>query len=277
MAIELNGPERAKLRDAILSAYPSWGDLQIMVSDQLDESLPQISAQANQRHVAFNLIEWARARGRLAELIEGARRSNPDNNQMFVFVQKLGLASTDAKKSILEKVVGQNTTFLDVAAWRAQLTRSEWRVCRVDLDGSGNGTGFLVGPDAVLTNHHVVSSAIDGNRNPNTITCRFDYKLAPAGDVISNGESFQLADDWLIDSLPPSPVDVVPDPKPNNPSDEDSTTPSYASRNVWATNLPVMRNRLNQGGGFRSRRVKLILRVSAWSPFFEVLVELQMQ
>ena len=116
-----------------------------------------------------------------------------------MFVQKLGLASTDAKKSVLEKVVGQNTTFLDVAAWRAQLTRAEWRVCRVDLDGSGNGTGFLVGPDTVLTNHHVVATAIGGNRNPNTITCRFTAAshLAGAPGVVHGGIQATVLDETL--------------------------------------------------------------------------------
>jgi len=219
--LELSGEERGTFREALTDAYPVWNDLRIMVSDQLDQSLPLIAAQGNQRHVAFELIEWARAHGKLATLIEGSRRANPENNKLFLFAQKIGLVSTDAKKSTLEKVVSGNVTFLDVAKWRAELTRTEWRVCRVDLDGKGNGTGFLVGPDTVLTNHHVVADAIVGTRSPRTISCRFDYKLAPQGDVISAGSVFPLADDWLIDSLPHSPVDLLPDPKAHDPSDEE--------------------------------------------------------
>lgn len=48
-------------------------------------------------------------------------------------------------------------------------------VCRIDLESTdglmAKGTGFLVGPDLVLTNYHVVEG-----RPPEEIKCRFDYR-----------------------------------------------------------------------------------------------------
>lgn len=221
MAVDLDARQRKALREALIDAFPSWGDLAIMVSDQLDERLGVVTAQSNDlEQVAFDLIEWVRARGRVGDLVVGARNANPGNPRLFGVASRIGLTASAAPTSVLEKLVGGNTTFLDVARWRTELTRAEWRVCRIDRDGAGCGTGFLVGPDAVLTNYHVVEPAIDGGASPDRYTCRFDYKVSEAGDVISAGEVVPLASDgaWLIDASPYSAVDTVPDPKPGDPA-----------------------------------------------------------
>ena len=222
MALEMTGAQRRDLREALLSAFPSWSDLETMVSDQLNENLAAHAPESGDlQEVTFELIKWANARGRLGELIVGARNSNPDNPTMFKVAQRTSLTSTSEPKSTLEKVVGGNTTFLDVAAWRGALTRAEWKVCRIDSDGRGVGTGFLVGPDAVLTNHHVVERAISGSDPHQSFTCRFDYKLGEAGDVIKGGAIVELAaaeTDWLIDSAPHSAIDIEPDPKSGDPA-----------------------------------------------------------
>jgi hypothetical protein len=221
MALELDGRQRSQMRDALLDGFPTWADLDMMVSDQLGENLAAIAPEsAKLTTVAHELIKWAGARGKLGDVIVGARNANPDNPQLFRVAQRVGLTSTSEPKSTLEKVVGGNTTFLDVAAWRGALTRMEWKVCRIDRDGRGVGTGFLVGPDAVLTNYHVVESAIKGGTPHGRYSCRFDYKMSEAGDVIAAGEVVDLApgdEAWLIASSPYSAVDTVPDPKPGDP------------------------------------------------------------
>ncbi|MHC2394885.1 hypothetical protein ACVMFA_007316 [Bradyrhizobium liaoningense] len=50
----------------------------------------------------------------------------------------------------------------------------ERQVCRVEISGNASGTGFLVGPDAVLTNWHVVEAAKNSGRMDD-VACRFDY------------------------------------------------------------------------------------------------------
>lgn len=47
--------------------------------------------------------------------------------------------------------------------------------CSIVVDGEGNGTGFLIGKDLVLTNYHVVVDAEDELRTPKSIKCRFGY------------------------------------------------------------------------------------------------------
>jgi len=67
---------------------------------------------------------------------------------------------------------------LDVALWRRQYLQQEGRICRVELNrGQKGGTGFLVGPDAVLTNYHVLAPLIAGQLRPSDVHFRFDAKV----------------------------------------------------------------------------------------------------
>ena len=84
-----------------------------------------------------------------------------------VGVQAAGAATTatDAADPGLEKIVRPHLALPDFGLWREAMTRVEGQVCRITLNGNAQGTGFLVGPDAVLTNYHVMKPVID-NRGP---------------------------------------------------------------------------------------------------------------
>jgi V8-like Glu-specific endopeptidase len=53
-------------------------------------------------------------------------------------------------------------------------------VCRIEAKDVALGTGFLVGPDTVLTNWHVVEQA-KRHGSLSQIACRFDYVELPNG------------------------------------------------------------------------------------------------
>lgn len=121
----------------------------------------------------------------------------------------------------LERIVREKSQFLDVVRWRTALAAIENQVCRIDLERHGKidslGTGFLVGPDLVLTNHHVVSDTIDWwQKQPHNqmhwarasqLIIRFDHKQLADGTTINEGTPLRLADNWLVDASPPSAVD----------------------------------------------------------------------
>lgn len=221
--LTLDGQQKRDLRESIIAAYPGVPEVERMVSDYLSLNLATVAAPAGDlQGQVFDLIQWAEARGKLGDLILAARYSNPDNPRLYAFAFRLGLTSSDHDRGTLEALVSENTTFLDPQTWRAELSKLEWKVCRIDLDEKGTGTGFLVGPDAVLTNHHVMQKAIDGQLEHQRFTCLFDFKMTE-DEVVSPGTRFDLAadDDWLIDSAPHSAVDLVPDPKPGDPGPEE--------------------------------------------------------
>jgi hypothetical protein len=88
--------------------------------------------------------------------------------------------------------------------WFAQFLQNEQRVCQIEVSNRAVGSGFLVGPRVVLTNHHVLKSCIDSKASGRTIGCRFDYRLMTGGaqsqgTVVRLEESFE---EWHLDSSP---------------------------------------------------------------------------
>jgi hypothetical protein len=104
----------------------------------------------------------------------------------------------------LERTVRERLGYLDAGQWSRRLAATCERVCRVELnDARGTmGTGFLVGPDALLTNYHVLAAVIDGPHPAAAVKFRFDYKTRDDGTP-ADGVLLGLADPntraaWLL-------------------------------------------------------------------------------
>ncbi|HVV84805.1 MAG TPA: effector-associated domain EAD1-containing protein, partial [Kofleriaceae bacterium] len=78
----ISGPLLAQLRDALLDAFPTWKALEMMVELQLDERLGNVVSPGALREVVYDLLTWARAQGRLGELVAAARRENGGNARL---------------------------------------------------------------------------------------------------------------------------------------------------------------------------------------------------
>jgi Trypsin-like peptidase domain len=102
----------------------------------------------------------------------------PSRSDAAIQVQEAGRAQADgpaqASAPGFERNVRPNLAQLDVHVWLSRLENIERQVCRVEISGNAAGTGFLVGPDAVLTNWHVVEAAKNAGTLGN-VACRFDY------------------------------------------------------------------------------------------------------
>ncbi|MDJ0775207.1 MAG: SUMF1/EgtB/PvdO family nonheme iron enzyme [Mastigocoleus sp. MO_167.B18] len=86
--MKLSGGEHKEFSNALISAFPSYKSLEMMVRYQLDQSLETIAAdKGNLNEVVFELIKWAESR-RLEELIEGAYKENPANPELKAFYHK---------------------------------------------------------------------------------------------------------------------------------------------------------------------------------------------
>jgi Trypsin-like peptidase domain len=64
-----------------------------------------------------------------------------------------------------------------------RMSRAGYSVCRVEIDDDPAGTGFLIGPDTVITNYHVVEKVLSGSKFTKPLTCRFDHAKLPSGGV----------------------------------------------------------------------------------------------
>ena len=101
----------------------------------------------------------------------------------------------------LQRMVRPDLPFADVAVWRQRLEKAERAVCRVELtQGAGEGTGFLVAKDLVMTCRHVIKTLVGAA--PATIAdavLRFDYKRNPDNKPII-GKEYRLSPNWLAAS-----------------------------------------------------------------------------
>ena len=106
-----------------------------------------------------------------------------------------------------EKRIKGRIPDLDMAVWRERMAQIEVRVCRVEINNRAAGTGFLVGPEAVMTNWHVVKNVIEGRAAAAAVNCRFDYKQYADG-TRSEGVTVGLhATEWKQDFSPYSAAD----------------------------------------------------------------------
>ena len=96
--MKLNGDNRKKLRQAILSAYPSIAKLKMMVDDELGHNLDAIAGGSNLEVVVFNLIIAAESQGWLEDLIRAA--SNSSGNVDLKFIAEELLSNSPEKLSV---------------------------------------------------------------------------------------------------------------------------------------------------------------------------------
>lgn len=226
---ELNGKQIGQLRDILAEAYPEFNDFDEMLKIRLDFTLTHlVSDRLGMKTVIFKVIQKAEAEGWTFDLIAAARESRPRDDKLLAFAQQpeIGLAPATPPRKELERIIQENNVLLDIAGWRTRLGEIENQVCRVEIKLNGGkwfstGTGFLLGPEVLLTNYHVLEPVIELKERkpkgdtvlwaePEDVTFRFDYKKLPGGKMINQGSEFQLAEDWQIDDSPMSPFDEKP-------------------------------------------------------------------
>ena len=137
----------------------------------------------------------------MLDLVSAACQARPRNVTLQEVAAGIGLGAAPASISGLERFIAESAPFVDAGTWRAQLGELETQVCRVEVPAgprSIGGTGFLVGPDILLTNFHVVRTLVDNMADPRRVQLRFDHKRAEDGTVVNAGTVFGLSDDWLV-------------------------------------------------------------------------------
>jgi Effector-associated domain 1/Trypsin-like peptidase domain len=225
--MRLSGKQYQQLTEALLDAFPTQAGLRQMVRFRLDKNLDRIAIGSSLQNIVFDLIAASEAEGWTMKLIAAARESNSGNSTLFAVAQQLELAPTvpsypQLVRSKLERVIKSSNSFLDINEWRTRLGKIEFQVCRIEVklfSGMIYGTGFLLGPNVVITNYHVMEPVIeDKGAKPDDVILRFDYKRLEDGSTINNGTIYHLAiKNWLIDKSPPSLVDMIAEPKSQLP------------------------------------------------------------
>jgi hypothetical protein len=217
MALDINlkGRQFQEFQEALQHAFPRYNDLEIMLMHKLGVALPDISPPLYpQPKVTYDLIAWAKATDRLSALLAGALEANPDNPYLKRVSLAIAVSSDEPPDGRLEARVLQGIPFVDkpeagVTLWRQKMHQAERCVCRVEIPLEvARGTGFLVGRDIVMTNWHVAKLVKEQGLKPEAVAVRFDYKADTLGELES-GETYALAQDWLLDSSPEKELDYA--------------------------------------------------------------------
>ena len=153
--ITLTSALEAQLVEALASAFTPE-DLEKRVMDGLRVPAAGRSGARDFRERVRELVRWAWHAERLDALIRTAFEANPHNPRLRAIAEAAGIAPVT--HAILEQIIGASP-FVDAAAWTRGLVEVQRQVCRIDVDGLGVGTGFLVGPDQVLTDFRLFAGA----------------------------------------------------------------------------------------------------------------------
>ena len=211
----LSGAEFQHLQESLLDAY-GHQSLAMMLQHRLGKRLEDLSLDRDLPSVVFRVITVAEDEGWTADLLSAARASRPDNARLLSLGQAVGLSPPAPQDRELERRIRASGSFVDVVQWRSRLGRAESQVCRVESYDGGRtralGTGFLVGPDLVLTNFHVLEPLYGGQWSADRVRFRFDYTVLADGVVVHPGRTYGLAPDWDVDHSRYSPLDLQVDP-----------------------------------------------------------------
>jgi len=85
----LDGQQRRRLCEAIVSAFPSYSALEQMMSFQFDQPLPGIVKPESLSNVAFDLVRWAEAKGLVKALVTRSLLENSGNPKLRAFADAL--------------------------------------------------------------------------------------------------------------------------------------------------------------------------------------------
>lgn len=211
--------------DAILDGF-SPTEFRQLLHTRLDISQDKLVPPGPFSQTVFKVVEHAERAGWLRELVEATYRENPRNRTLSDLYKRLGLAPNAAvqrggssvfegglesvgmqERGGFESIVGRQNPAIDQETWTRTLAQVADRVCRIEDEGRPLATGFLVGPDAVLTCDFVLDDLISGRAEPSRYSFRFEYKVLADGSR-SDGVAVGLhTTDWLIDHSPRAPGD----------------------------------------------------------------------
>jgi hypothetical protein len=194
--------------DLLLEAYPDPNDFDLMLFTRLGKNRAALANTNSYQNNLFIVIQKLDGFGWTYRLINAILGSRPDNPEVIQFAQQFNLTSIP-KTTPLQRIIQENNSFLNLAPWLAAAGQAEMRVCQVEIGTVPQGTGFLVGPSAVMTNYHVIKPVLQNKATPEKIVLRFDYKKLADGTTLNEGTEYKLEESgWHIASSPYSAADL---------------------------------------------------------------------
>jgi hypothetical protein len=187
------------------------------VQEEAGNDIGDISALAGRMIATLNEAD------RVGDAISLLRQeAHPNGYLAFALNRILAGQSLDDSEA-LQQFVNKHEPFLRSSTFQESLGRVSRAVCAIGLGKPFNeikGSGFLIAPDLVMTNYHVLETFLKvdeagkilANAPGDQIFCYFDYMSTPAPDV-PPGKSrhastpVQAAENWLVHARKSLPYD----------------------------------------------------------------------
>ncbi|SDG82189.1 CATRA conflict system CASPASE/TPR repeat-associated protein [Pseudonocardia oroxyli] len=194
------------------------------------------AATGDLRTEADELVRRAEAEGWITRLVTGAYLADPDGPGLRRLVEAGFLDEERAAgetlkapagpvralvpepdlldevpEAGLERILRSAHAFQNPEVFVAALQRRAGQVCRIRVDGPREwawGSGMLVGPDLVLTNHHVLDLLFTGEARPSGVKLTFGHRVRADGEV-EPGTATGLAAEWRVVDSPPGALDFA--------------------------------------------------------------------
>ena len=196
----IDGELRRDVREAILEAFPSLAEFAVVVSAALGTTMRKITTASDREVAAFEVVLWATSKRRLPALVFAAAWKKPESQRLQALAARFWEA---AQPGHPERIILRSVPFQPAGNWPEKLIRLRRAICRIEPqpppNTDGYATGFLVAPDVVMTNFHVVAHLPEvAKRGREQIVFRFDYQNRPDGVSVSEDRRCTLADEWLL-------------------------------------------------------------------------------
>ena len=206
MRLRLSGPQLGKIRKAVVDVYGvsdnALAELNIVLTDNFDNR--NIYNYVVSNHPFYlqvaQLLNKANGEGWLPTLLGALQQHAPDAEELQEII-RTALATASAQQVLSVAAGGTNvsvkvqtelqailpgTALVDLRTMQRRV-RCVCRIDYADLSPPGVGTGFLVGPDLVLTNWHVVrriQEAPGGDKPGIAKELRFRFDLLERADAV---------------------------------------------------------------------------------------------
>jgi hypothetical protein len=218
------------LADALMDAFKTSENFRAMMDARLGRETAPGVRFASFKDEVKSVVKQAATEGWLDQLVMSARFSRPQHPGLAMHARRMRLdvvlpdasvtaarvndpsiTANQSSESQLETIVRKDSKFKDPTVWMGLMTQAISRVCRIETRVSPLGTGWLVGPDLVLTNHHVVRDMFGPHPTltAKDVFCRFDYRVGADGRQLNEGTIVKLdLQKPILDSSPHSPLDT---------------------------------------------------------------------
>lgn len=211
MPLSVNNEQRERLVKALLGAYLTPVDFANAIWIKTGFNLgDEMSLAGGKRSVVSAAVQLADGQGWLEQLVRAAASGAPLSVPLKDLSVELGLVPLPSAPvhtpplvtpgdGALQEVIRKRRPPILMQLFSERLQVISRTVCWIGLkDPLQNnpqlGSGFLVGPNLLLTNFHVVRRLINKELERGAVICRFDHLSGSA-----SGASAGLGEDWCID------------------------------------------------------------------------------